>query len=114
MAFAPKERKVVAVKKASKTVSILESTPSEYQASVYAQLEKQRRTKSKTRKTNKVENLKSKLIELKSKLRDSHIEAERTELSKEILALEATIKRTRKPKKAWSPILPGSFESKSK
>ena len=114
MAFAPKERKAVADKKPSKTASILESTPSEYQSSVYAQLEKQRRAKNKARKINKIENLKAKLIELKDKLRNSQIEAERTELSKEILALETTIKRTRKPKKAWSPILPGAFESKSK
>lgn len=90
----------------------LEDVPLEYQASLYAKKERERRVKNDVKKKKKLDELKSQLKTLKAKLCKATITQNRTEIENEITALEKAIKKSPRPKHKWSPMLPGSFESK--
>lgn len=113
MAFAPKDKssRVDSRSKPKSAAKILEQTPAEYQASVYAKLEKQRRQKATEKKKRNLAELRSKLKELKTKFAMLSPGPGREALKDEISKIEAAIKKASRPKRQWSPILSGSFES---
>lgn len=92
----------------------LASVPLEYQASVYATETKLRNQKKKDKNREYLLKLKAELKALKVKLNVTHCEDLRTKLLKETLALEKEIKKAPRPKRQWSPIIAGSFESNKK
>lgn len=90
----------------------LEDVPLEYQASLYAKKERERIVKNDAKKKKKLDDLKTQLKTLKEKLRNATVTAIRAELEKEIVTLQKDIKKVPRPRRKWSPVLPGSFESK--
>lgn len=113
MAFAPKDKssRVDSRPKSKSAAKILEQTPAEYQASVYAKLQKQRRQKATEKKKKNLAELRNKLKELKIKFAMLSPGPGRETLKDEISKIEAAIKKAPRPKRQWSSILPGSFES---
>ncbi|MES2281774.1 MAG: hypothetical protein V4542_10215 [Pseudomonadota bacterium] len=83
----------------------------EYQASVYAKETKLVRSKSQERQQKNLRELRVQLKALKEQLRSTHAEAALFQLKKAIEAKENAIKNSPRPKRSWSPVLPGSFES---
>jgi len=96
----------------SHTPKRLEDVPLEYQASLYAKRERARIVKSEAKKKKKLDDLKVQLKTLKEKLRAATVSPNKSELEKEITAMEKTIKKAPRPRRKWSPVLSGSFESK--
>jgi hypothetical protein len=92
----------------------LASVPLEYQACVYAKETKLRHKKKQDKNRENMLKLRSQLKSLKEKLKATHSEELRTKLLKETAALEKSIKKAPRPKRQWSPILPGSFEASKK
>jgi len=95
-------------------VKKLAAVPLEYQASVYA---KELRLRRQERQAAHKENLarhRSLLKSLEKKFRDEKNIESRAILLKEIEIQKKVIKQAPRPKRKWSPILPGSFESNSK
>ena len=88
--------------------------PLEYQASVYAKETKLRHQKRKDKNRESLLKLRAQLKALKEKLKTTLSEDLRTKLLKETSALEKEIKKAPRPKRQWSPILPGSFEASKK
>jgi len=89
----------------------LEDVPLEYQAAVYAKKQRDKRAKQNAERQAQLQALRAKLRILKEKLRSTHVESARAELEKEIAAHEKAIKKTTKPRRGWSQVLSGSFES---
>ena len=89
----------------------LASVPLEYQASVYAKQMKLsvQRKQDKDRKT--LLNLLSEFASLKKTLRATEPGESREKVQKQTADVEKLIKKVRRPKRKWSPILPGSFEA---
>jgi len=114
MGFAPKDKasRLDSRPKFKSIAKLLEETPTEYQASVYANLEKQRRTKSQEKKKNNLIDLRVQLKELKRKLAMASSGSKKEKLNEEILKIEAAIKKAPRPKRRWPPVLAGSYESK--
>ncbi|WP_199053946.1 hypothetical protein [Aquitalea sp. ASV15] len=96
----------------SSSPSRLGDVPLEYQASLYAKKERERAAKNDVKNKKKLDDLKSQLKIMKELLRNSTTSPNQAELVKKIAALEKAIKKVPKPKRRWSPILPGSFGSK--
>lgn len=92
----------------------LAAVPLEYQASVYAKEAKLLRSKSQEKQQKNLWELRVQLKALKEKLRSTHAEAALCQLKKDIEAKEKAIKNAPQPKRNWSPVLPGSFESSTK
>lgn len=86
----------------------------EYQASVYAKETKLRFQKEQEKKRENLLRLRSQLKALKVNLKATDSEELRKKLIKEIEFLEKLIKKAPRPKRQWSPIFPGSFESSTK
>lgn len=92
----------------------LDEVPPEYQAAVYAkQLRERQAEKDKQRKSG-LNKLRTELNSLREKLRLAQSEAGRIELRTEIASKEKAIRKAPKPKRGWSPVLSGSFESGKK
>jgi ribosomal protein S20 len=92
----------------------LASVPLEYQASVYAKEMKLRHQKEQERNRDNLTKLRSQLKAMKEEIKATHNEELREKLLKEIKALEKSIGKAPRPKRQWSPILPGSFETRKK
>ena len=90
----------------------LEDVPVQYQASVYATNERERRAKNDEKKKKNLDLFRAQLKTLKGKLLNATTTSNLTEQQKEIAALEKAIKKAPKAKRKWSPILSGSFEAK--
>ena len=90
----------------------LEDVPLEYQASLYAKKQRFAIVKADAKKKRNLDGLKAQLKGLKERLRNTTVTSGKEALKKEIMALEKTIKKAPKPKRKWSPVLSGSFESK--
>lgn len=89
----------------------LEDVPLEYQAAVYAKKQRDKLAKQDVQKRAQLERLRATVKALKEKLRGVHVESARAELEKEIAAHEKAIRKAPRPRRKWSPILSGSFES---
>ncbi|WP_155419392.1 hypothetical protein [Chromobacterium subtsugae] len=92
--------------------TLLADVPLEYQASLYAKKERERTVKNDAKKKKKLDDLKTQLKVMKEELRNATIASKQAELVNQIAALEKTIKKVPKPRRKWSPVLPGSFGSK--
>jgi len=92
-------------------VKKLKDVPLEYQASVYAKMEREKRAQQDIKRREQVQNLKSTAKKLKEELRKAAAAPVRVELERKILACDKAIKNSPKPRRKWSPILSGSFES---
>lgn len=92
----------------------LEDVPLEYQAAVYAKMEREKLAKQDAKRRTQLQTLRASVKALKVKLRNTHVESARIDLEKEIAAHEKAMKKAPKPKRKWSLILPGSFESGKK
>lgn len=90
----------------------VEDVPLEYQAAVYAKNKREQMAKQDAKIRIQRDNLRSTLKVLKLKLRSVPIGAGRSEIEKEIEAQEKAIRKIPKPKRKWSPVLSGSFESR--
>jgi hypothetical protein len=89
----------------------LRGVPLEYQAAVYAKQLRERQTEKDNQRKSNLNKFRTELQSLKEKLRLAQSETARIELRKEIASKEKTIRKAPKPKRGWSPILSGSFES---
>ncbi|MFN7041698.1 MAG: hypothetical protein ACK4OH_11085 [Acidovorax temperans] len=97
-----------------KLVKKLASVPLEYQSSVYAkEMELQRQEKQNEHKKNMAEHRKL-LKSLERKSQEETNENSRAILLKKIQLQKNIIKQAPRPKRKWSPILSGSFESNSR
>ena len=92
-------------------VKQLKSVPLEYQASVYAKMEKEKRAQQDIKRREQLQTLKSTAKKLKEELRKKITASVRVELERKISACDKAIKNAPKPRRSWSPILSGSFES---
>jgi len=92
-------------------VEKLKDVPLEYQASVYAKIEREKRAQQDIKRREHLENLKSTVKKLNEELSKTVAASVRVELERKILACNKAIKSAPKPKRKWSPILSGSFES---
>lgn len=92
----------------------LAAVPLEYQASVYAKEIKLQFQKNQDKDRENLLRLRSQIKVLKEKLKATYSEELRAKLIKEIESLEKAIKKAPRPKRQWSPIIPGSFESSKK
>lgn len=103
------------VKKSNKKLaSKLASVPLEYQASVYAkEMELRRQEKQNEHKENLAEH-RILLKSLEKKFQEEISEESRAILLKEIEIQKKIVKRAPRPKRKWSTILSGSFESNSR
>jgi hypothetical protein len=88
--------------------------PLEYQASVYAKEMKLRRQEKQTEHKNNLTELRNSLKSLEEKFRKTESSDSRAILLKQIEAQKELIKRAPRPRRKWSPILSGSFESNSR
>ncbi|WP_036302799.1 hypothetical protein [Methylotenera sp. L2L1] len=89
----------------------LKSIPLEYQASVYAKMEREKRAQQDIKRLEQLQTLKSTSKKLKEELRKAVTASVRVVLERKISACDKAIKKAPKPRCKWSPILPGSFES---
>lgn len=89
----------------------LKGVPLEYQASVYAKMEREKRAQQDIKKQEQLQTLKSTAKKLKEELRETVTASVRVELERKISACDKAIKNAPKPRRRWSPILSGSFES---
>ena len=103
-----------AKKSNKKLAKKLASVPLEYQASVYAKEMKLRRQEKQTEHKENLAKHRSLLKSLEIKFQEEKSEESRTILLKEIEIQKKIVKRIPRPKRKWSPIIPGSFESNSK
>mgnify|MGYP006347997881 FL=1 len=103
------------VKKSNKKFAEkLASVPIEYQASVYAkEIKLQHQEKQIENKENLAKH-RSLLKSLEKKFQEEKSEESRAILLNEIEIQKKIIKRAPRPKRKWSPILSGSFESNSR
>ena len=103
------------VKKSNKKFAEkLASVPIEYQASVYAkEIKLQHQEKQIENKENLAKH-RSLLNNLEKKFQEEKSEESRAILLNEIEIQKKIIKRAPRPKRNWSPILSGSFESNSR
>ena len=103
------------VKKSNKKFAEkLASVPIEYQASVYAkEIKLQHQEKQIENKENLAKH-RSLLKSLEKKFQEEKSEESRAILLNEIEIQKKIIKRAPRPKRNWSPILSGSFESNSR
>lgn len=92
------------------SAELLEGVPIEYQAKMYEKLEKERLSKKYDQAIKEKEELKEKLKALSHQLKSNPSK----ELEQQIKKLKKAIKKVPQPKKNWSPVLSGSFESNSK
>lgn len=83
----------------------------EYQASVYAKMEREKRAQQDINRREQLQTLKSAAKKLKEELRKTVTASVRVELERKISACDKAIKNAPKPRRSWSPILSGSFES---
>lgn len=90
------------------------AVPLEYQASVYAKELKSLQSKSQEKKQKKLQELRTELKILKEKLHSAQSEEAHIQVKKDIQAKEQAIKRAPRPKRKWTPVLSGSFESGTK
>lgn len=95
----------------AKDVQQLKSVPLEYQASVYAKIEREKRAKQDIKIQEQLKTLKAIAKKLNEELKIAITPSVRLELERKISACDKAIKNTPKPRRRWSPILPGSFES---
>lgn len=92
--------------------AVLEKTPPEYRSAVYRDLARQHQDKKDEQKSAKFLSVKDELVHLRKKVSGASSK-ERVDLQEKISDLEKAAKRLApKTKKAWSPVLPGSFGSK--
>ncbi len=92
---------------------ILQKTPPEYRSAVYRDLAKQHQDRKDEQRSAKFLSIKDELARLRTQLGCGNSK-DRLALQEKISDLEIAAKRLApKKKKAWSPILPGSFGSKS-
>lgn len=89
----------------------VQSVPIEYQAAVYAKNERERNAKREAKEKLRLDTLRHELQALKAKIRSELTEPDRIKLEKEIKNKERSIKKTPKPRRKWSPVFAGSFES---
>jgi hypothetical protein len=92
----------------------LASVPLEYQASIYAKEMKLRRQEKQTEHKENLAKHRSLLKSLEKKLQEEKSKESRAIILKEIEIQKKIIKQAPRPKRKWSPILSGSFESNSK
>ena len=92
-------------------VKQLKIVPLEYQASVYAKMEREKRAQQDIKRREQLQTLKSTAKKLKEELRKTDTISVRVELERKISACDRAIKKAPKPRRSWSPILSGSFES---
>jgi hypothetical protein len=103
------------VKKSNKKLAKkLASVPLEYQASVYAKEMKLRYQEKQIEHKENLVKHRSSLKSLEKKFQEEKSEESRAILLKEIEIQKKIIKRAPRPKRKWSPILSGSFESNSR
>ncbi len=89
----------------------VEDVPLEYQAAVYAKNRREQDAKQAIKARAQLDGLRADLKALKIKLRATPVGTARSELEKEIKAKERAIRKAPKPKRKWSPVLSGSFET---
>jgi hypothetical protein len=92
-------------------INQLKDVPLEYQASVYSKMEREKRAHQDIKRREQLQTLRSTLIKLKEELRKTLTTSVRVELERKISACKKAIKNAPKPRRKWSPILSGSFES---
>ena len=92
----------------------LASVPLEYQASVYVKEMKLRRQEKQIEHKKNLARHRSLLKSLEKKFQEENSKESRATLLKEIEIQKKIIKQAPRPKRKWSPVLPGSFESNSK
>lgn len=98
-------------KNLKKDAKRLKSVPAEYRASVYTQMELEKRAQQDIKRRESLALQRGILKELQAELRKAGTEDARTDLLNKISSCEKAIKKTPKPIRKWSPTLPGSFES---
>ena len=89
----------------------LKGVPLKYQASVYAKMEREKYAQQDIKKREQMQSLRSATKKLKEELRKTVTTSVRAELERKIAACEKAIRNAPKPKRKWSPVLSGSFES---
>lgn len=89
----------------------LKDVPLEYQASVYAKMEREKHAQQDIKRREQLQTLKSTTKKLKEELRKTLTASVRVELERKISACDKAIKNAPKPRRKWSLILSGSFES---
>lgn len=112
--MAKKPIAVGSVKSLKKDAKRLESVPPEYRASVYAQMEQEKRSLQNAQRKEVLASLRATLIGLKQELRKACTESARVDLVQKIAFCEKAIRKSPKPTRQCSPTLPGSFESAQK
>ena len=98
-------------KNLKKDAQRLKSVPAEYHASVYAQMEQEKRVEQDVTRRKSLALQRGMLKELQAELRKAGTEAARTDLLNKISSCEKVIRTSLKPIRKWSPTLPGSFGS---
>jgi hypothetical protein len=89
----------------------LKDAPIEYQASIYAKMQGEKRVRQDVKNREQIQALRATQKNLKGDLRKTPAGSDRAELERKLLACEKAIKKAPKPGRRWSPILPGSFGS---
>jgi hypothetical protein len=89
----------------------LERVPLEYQASVYAKMQREKREQENIKRRSQIDALKAKIRGLKNDLKNACGESVRVQLTEKIKKFECEMKKMPKPKRKYSSVLPGSFES---
>ena len=102
------------VKSLKKDAKRLKSVPPEYRASVYVQMEQEKRSLQDAQRKETLASLRTVLQGLKQDLRKACTESTRVDLTQKIAFCEKAIRKSPKPTHKGSPTLPGSFESAQK
>ena len=112
--MAKKHISVGSVKSLKKDAKRLKSVPPEYRASVYFQMEQEKRSLQDAQRKETLASLRTVLQGLKQDLRKACTESTRVDLTQKIAFCEKAIRKSPKPTHKGSPTLPGFFESAQK